>query len=248
MKIIFLILFIINLSASTLNMNYIGELSLFGKVANATIYYFNDGVNYHIKVSGTGSGIVAKLTNNKRYVYESVGRVKNRELIPSKYSTSEISSDGNKTKVYRFDYKNLKVDIESSSVKKITKSEFNIFTLKFDESSKTIVKSKKKTINKIYKDDMVSMFFNKRNRLLFMKENENKTIYAIGSKDTQKGVVVKLVDIENGKFTYSMNLKKDYLDDGAEEAKFILDSDNILCETSLDGILFFGDAVIKRLN
>ena len=84
MKFFIYLIFLANLSASTVNLNYVGELSLFGKVADATIYYFNDGKNYHIKVTGTGSGIIAKLTNNKQYVYESIGRVNNLELIPLK--------------------------------------------------------------------------------------------------------------------------------------------------------------------
>ena len=61
-------------------------------------------------------------------------------------------------------------------------------------------------------------------------------------------MIVSLEDIKEGKYIYSIHIKKEYLNNGSEEAKFILDSNNILYETSLNGILFFGNAVIKRVN
>ncbi len=248
MKIFIYLILLVNLSASTVNLNYIGELSLFGKVADATIYYFNDGENYYIKVSGTGSGIVAKLTNNKHYIYESIGSVNNFELIPHKYIATEINSDINKSKIYTFDYKNSIITVDSVKIEVIDKSKFNIFTFEYDKKEKIVKTKKRKVINKVFRDDMVSIFFNKRNKLLDMKEKESKTIFAVGSKDMENGMLVSLESINNGKFIYNIQLKKDYLDDGNEKAKFVLDSNNILYETSLNGILFFGNAVVKRIN
>ena len=245
--ILILILILTNLSATTLNMKYIGELSLFGKVGNATMSYMNDGNNYHITVQGGGSGIVAALTDNKQYIYESIGRVENGVLIPDEYIGREISADFNKTKRYIFDYKNNKTVVISDKSTKKELSTFNIISFKHDVSSKIVKKHSKKTLDKVYKDDMVSMFFNKRLQLLSMAKNDVKIVYAVGSKDTQGGMAVKLIAVNGGKYTYSIRIQKDYLSGGSEDATFILDANNILHETKLAGIMFFGDARVRRL-
>jgi len=245
--ILILILTLTNLSATTLNMKYIGELSLFGKVGNATMSYMNDGKNYHIKVKAGGSGILATLTKNKQYFYESIGRVENGILIPDEYIGREISADFNKTKRYIFDYKKGKTEVitDKSTNKEI--STFNIISFKHDVTHKVVKKHKEKTINKIYKDDMVSIFFNKRLQLLAMNKNDIKIVYAVGSKDMEGGMAVKLIAVKDGKYTYSIRIKKDYLSGGSEDATFILDANNILHETKLAGIMFFGDARVRRL-
>lgn len=248
MKFFIYIIFVINLSASSINLNYIGELSIFGKVADASIYYFNDGKKYHIKVSGKGSGIIAKLTNNRHYIYESIGDVNGTLLIPKHYITTEVTSQKSKIKDYCFDYKNSCTNIKIDEEKEVYTTKVNIVNLSIERESHIEKKSKVKKIDKIYHDDMVSIFFNKRNKLLDMKIGDSKLIYAVGSKDTQNGVIVELKDIQNDRFIYSMKIKKEYLENGSNEAEFILDGNNILSETSINGILFFGDAIIKRVE
>ena len=246
---LFTLLFLfLNLSASTINMKYIGELSLFGKVGDATMSYSNDGKNYHIKVKGGGSGIVASLTKNKRYLYESIGKVENGVLIPSKYIGTELSNSMKKVKTYTFDYKNSKTLVSTYKREMKEISTFNIHSFKYDVTNKLVESTKVETLENIYKDDMVSVFFNKRNKLLDMQKNDTKTIHAVGSKDTQSGMLVRLKKVEGGKYTYSINIKKDYLDGGSEDATFVLDANNILYETKLAGILFFGDARVRRLH
>ena len=79
-----------------------------------------------------------------------------------------------------------------------------------------------------------------------MKKGDTKLIKAAGSKDTQKGVVVKMLEHKNNKTTFSVSIKKDYLENGSEDLFIILDNDNILYETKIEGVLFFGDAKVKR--
>jgi len=93
---------------------------------------------------------------------------------------------------------------------------------------------------------MVSVLFNKKNNLLKMKIGESKLIHATGSKDTQEGIIVHLVSIIDGKYKYSVILKKDYLKGGSAKVTFVLDSDNILYDAKVDGILFFGNATVMR--
>jgi len=248
MKLFIYILFFINLSASSLNLNYIGELSLFGKVVDASINYFNDGKHYHITVSGRGSGIIARLTNNRNFTYESIGDVNGTDLIPKHYITTERSAQKIKIKDYSFDYENSCINIAIHQEEELYKTKVNIINLSIERESYIEKKNKIKKLDEIYYDDMVSIFFNKRNRLLDMKIGGSKLIYAAGSKDTQKGILVELKDIQKEKYIYSMKIKKKYLENGYKEAEFILDAQNFLSETSIEGILFLGDAVIKRVE
>jgi hypothetical protein len=248
MKYLLSILIVTNLFASTYTLDYIGELSLFGKVANATITYKNNGKKYHIKVIGTGSGIVARLTNNRRYIYESIGDVNGTSLIPKHYIETEITPEHKKIKDYNFEYDKSQISVLTYEESKIYRNKVDITNLSIIRVSHIEKKEKQKVIKNIYYDDMISIFFNKRNKLLEMKKNESKVIYAVGSKDTQKGIDIELINIQNNRYIYRMKLKKSYLEDGSTEAEFILDKDNFLYETSLNGIMFFGNAVIKRVK
>jgi hypothetical protein len=124
--------------------------------------------------------------------------------------------------------------------------DFNIITLEYDISYEIIESNSTKEIDRVFYDDMISMLFNKRHKLLSLKKGETKTIIAAGSKDTQKGVIVKMIEYKDGKTTFSVSVKKDYLENGSEELFIILDNDNIIYETKIEGVLFFGDAKVRR--
>ena len=245
LKITFLLLLSFTLSAATLHIDYIGKFSLFGKVAKASIIYTNNGKKYSIKVVGHGTGTVGYLTQHKKYIYQSIGLVKNNNLIPLKYIAQEIKEDYNKTKIYLFDYDHNRTLITKYLKKKAGMS-YNIFSAS-EHKSNFIHKKSTKILKRVYNNDMVSVLFNKNNHLLNLKVGKSKLIYAVGSKDTQKGIIVKLINIIDGKYKYSVTLKKDYLQGGSAKVTFILDSNNILDEARLNGILFFGNATIKRL-
>jgi hypothetical protein len=246
LKIIYLLLVSLSLSASVITLQYVGELSFFGKVGEATLEYNNNGEKYHIKISGNGTGIVGDLTQHKQYTYESIGLVEDNKLIPMKYISTETSQDLNKTKIYTFDYTNHKTIITKHKEEKKEESKYNIFTFDYDKKSKLVKENSTEELDQVYYDDMVSVFFNKRNNLLYMKQGETKLVQAVGSDDTQDGVIIRFLEKKDDKYMYSVTVKKDYLEGGSEDVTFILDSDNILFETKVDGILFFGNATVKR--
>ena len=246
MKIIYLLLIYISALASSITLQYEGELSFFGKVGEATLQYTNDGKNYHIKVSGNGTGIVGELTGNKQYIIESIGIVKENKLIPMQYIMRETSNDENKTKTYIFDYDNNKTLITQYKKENKKDFKFDVFKGKSQRTARLVEENSTKELEKVYPDDMVSVFFNKRNNLLYMKQGETKLIHALGSEDTQDGVVIRLIEKKDDKFIFSVRVEKDYLEGGAEDVTFVLDKNNILFETNVDGILFFGSAKVQR--
>lgn len=246
MKILYIFLFTVVLSASVITIQYVGELSFFGKVGEATLEYDNDGEKYHIKISGNGTGIVGELTKHTQYIYESMGIVKDKKLIPIKYISNEISKDLNKTKVYTFDYDNNKTLITEHKKENKEESKFNVNTFKYEHYFKVVEKNSTDVLDKLYHDDMISVFFNKRNKFLYMKQGEEKIVHAVGSEDTQDGVIIRFLEEKDKKYIYSVTVQKDYLEGGSKDVKFILDSNNILFETKVEGIMFFGNAKVKR--
>jgi len=227
-------------------MKYIGELSIYGEVGNANIRYCNDGTNYSIRVSAGASGAIATLTTLGGF-FKYTTDTNNSFFASARFHTSNPIADNlNKTKTYTFDYENSKVIINSYKKERVVKSTFDIISFKYIDTDETIENEDEEILDKMYENDMVSVFFNKKNNFLAMQKNETKVIYAVGSKDTQKGIIVKLIDKNKDKYTFSIKLNKDYLFGGSNDAVFVLDSDNILYETSLDGILLFGKASIKR--
>ena len=248
MKILILLLTFLNLYASSIGFKYIGEFSFFGEIAIANITYVKSGNNYRITVRGNGTGIIGEITNNKEYIVESIGTIKNGILIPEKYIKSEFNKDFNKTKTYFFDHKNNKTIITKYKRENEIISDLDYITLKYNTTTNIIEKTETEELGRDFDDDMVSMFFNKKHNLLSMKKGEIKLIVAAGSKDTQKGVIVKMIDFKEGKTTFSVSVKKDYLENGSEDLIIILDNNNIVYETKIEGVLFFGDAKVKRVD
>jgi hypothetical protein len=185
--------FSLSLFATTITHTYVGELSIFGKVADGVMSYNNDGKNYSITVRGGGSGIVGDLTGNKTYTYQSVGVVKNGMLIPQKYINTEKTATFTKTKTYTFDHANNKTYVKEYKKEQKEINTFNMNTFSYDTSYKDVEKTKTKVLDKVYKDDMISIFFNKKHKLLAMQEGQTKFMQALGSKDTQEGVIVKKI-------------------------------------------------------
>lgn len=245
---IILMIMSLTLSAGTIQMDYVGELSLFGKIADAEVVYDNDGEKYSIKITASGSGIVGKLTNNKRYVLQSVGLVKNGVLIPHKYVNSEYGKDFKKIKTYTIDHANNKTLVSEYKKEKVEESEFDLIHVRYNVTYKDVETKKEEVLDAVYQDDMISMFFNKKHNLLSMKNNETKRMSALGSEDTQEGVIVKHIKHENDKSVFSVTVEKDYLSGGSKDATFVLDDENILHETRIDGILFFGNARVRRVK
>jgi hypothetical protein len=134
----------LTLSASTMKMDYVGELSLFGKIADAKVVYDNDGEKYSIKITASGSGIVGKLTNNKQYILQSVGLVKDGVLIPQKYVNSEYGKDFKKIKTYTIDYANNKTLVSEYKKERIEESEFDIIHVRYNVSYKDVETKKKR--------------------------------------------------------------------------------------------------------
>jgi hypothetical protein len=231
-----------------MKMDYVGELSLFGKIADAKVVYDNDGEKYSIKITASGSGIVGKLTNNRQYVLQSVGLVKEGVLVPQKYINAEYGKDFEKVKTYTIDYANNKTLVDEYKKERVETSELDIIHMRYDVSYKDVETKKEEVLDAIYKDDMISVFFNKKNNLLSMKKDETKRMSALGSEDTQEGVIVKHIKHENEKSVFSVTVEKDYLSGGSKDATFILDDENILYETRIEGILFFGDARVRRVK
>lgn len=246
MRFLILLLIYINIYASDIKLNYVGEFSIFGQIGIANINYKKTSKKYSITVNGSGTGVVGEITNNKLYTIQSIGIVKNGILIPTKYIKSETNPDYNKTKTYIFDHDNNKTIVKKYKREKKTISDLNILTMQEDVSYKIIEENTTNEIDEVFYDDMVSMFFNKRHNLLSMKKDETKLIKAAGSKDTQKGVIVKMVEKKDNKTTFSISIKQDYLEGGSEDLYVVLDDDNIVYETTLEGVLFFGDAKVKR--
>lgn len=236
------------LNAKTVTMKYNGELSLFGKVASAKIKYFNDGENYSIELKGRGTGIVGALTSDRIYTYQSKGKVlEDGTLIPMQYNISHIDDKKKSWKSYIIDRKKSVIKEIDKKEEKISESYFDHKTFSFKRKENIEKKEKSKIIKGVFENDMVSMFFNPGLNLLSMKIGETKIIKALGSPETEQGVRITLISKKQNRYKFKSIMEKDYLKGNESDLYFILDSDNMLYETKMDGVVFFGDAVVKRI-
>lgn len=223
------------LYAKTLYASYDVSFGVFEKLGRADMsYVIHDDQSYEIKVEAYSEGIAKTLSNNRREIYESYGKIENGRLIPQKYIKTRQNNSKKTVKIYTFDH-----------AKKIVWKE-NVDSIDWTKEE-----------NPYYApDDLLSLFFNLRHG---DKLDENRTLYAVGGakKDGRVDVIIpqgdsavhmkKKLGKEQGEFL-KVIINDPIFSSAKGELLIHLDKDGVCSKAILEDVLFFGDIVGTRIR
>ncbi len=237
--IFFLGTFILN--ARTLDATYSVSYGMFGELGICNAHLETKGNTYIIEVSARTTGIVKRLSKNRREKYVSRGHIADGMYVSD--SLEVIRSYGNKvsTKRYTIDHKNRKVT--KSYVKKKAGKVYKDESLVLDFYSK---------------DDLLTLYFNLSKRADLSKAGVYE-LTAVGAEKQNGKVKIIIPDSKNRK-VYEQTLGKGdfwYLtaivyqkifESNRGELMIAVGKDGIAEKAVLKDLILYGDLVAKRVK
>ncbi|MDX1810062.1 MAG: DUF3108 domain-containing protein [Sulfurospirillaceae bacterium] len=223
------------------------SFGIFGQIGIAKISLHTGEGKYKIVVDAKSTGFVAFISGNREDIYTSEGYIKDKTLVPLKYTKTVINevnigdpfSGDNRiaikhyTLIFSFDHKAKKV-----TIKKIRELDGK--------------KTEEKENSKFYTDnDILSLFFNFKNLFTGDKIEKHLILHAIGVNDKNGKINIYPLEEKNLKVLTKENLEdllfaKVVLDNkifsvNKGELYLGLDKDGICKVAVLKDVVFFGD-------
>ena len=235
MKNILLLLILQNLLyATTINLQYEGGISFFGKVGDANITLQTDIFKHHyfIKLTTQSIGVVKVLSANKRYIFSSEGSIENGRYIPKKFEEIVTKNNYIERTKYLFNYTTNKVTKITDRKELVTKNSYDIVQLKIVPTKKLKTFHKQDLIQ-LQNNDYLTLFLNFTAQKLIPGE-----LHYIDQKDSNKLILINKNTFEvskhNGKDIYKIYIqgnKKDFF-----------------TKAVATDIAFYGDAYIQKIS
>lgn len=251
MKKLFLLLSLsIILQAQTITAQYKVSYGIFSNLGLADANFTIKDDNYHLIIKAYATGVAKFLSNNKQEIYESIGKVRNQILIPSKFIKTTQNSNKLKRRTYTFDHINKK--IQNRTYLKETVQEFDT---DFNVVSKEIENNSTSTLKFFSSNDILSLFFNLKTIIPNFKIEKSHTLSAVGGNKKKDGEIIIEIPKEEKKIILndSLNIKSDikfiaYINEKIFSSKegelFVsLNKDYICNKAVLKDVFFFGDIV-----
>ncbi len=257
-KVVFILILMTNLIyASSVTAKYDVDFSVVGTIAKASMTKVQEGDNYVITLHAHAIGIAAEMTKDRTETYISQGSVVGSEYIPDVLVVKRKTNDKEKYTIFKFDHKNKVVQKDSSEVKRVSDTSFDVISMRIISTEKEEF-SFSSVKNDIYaRNDIVSLFFNSRYYIDSMSVGERKKLRAVGIKTDEgelmislptRGAVIDNIDktgaSKNELFGIAIN--KDYFENGKGELLVRLDPDGFPSRAVMNDVALYGDVVAKR--
>lgn len=230
-----LLLLIGSMDAKTVHASYDVSFGVFEKLGIADMSYeINDDQTYAIRIEARSEGIAKTLSNNRKEVYESYGKIVDGRLVPQKYIKTRQNNSKKVVKIYTFNHVRKVVYKENVESMDWVKEENPYYTA----------------------DDLLTLFFNLQKEKVM---DQNRTYYAIGGdkKDGRIDVVApqgkflemmkSKLGIADGKFL-KVIINDPIFSSAKGELLIHLTSDEVCSKAILEDVLFFGDIVGTRVR
>jgi len=218
---------------SVTELQYEGGISLYGKVGIADVKLEEDFTNntYKMKVTTSSTGLVKKLSSNRKDIYLSEGSIENGTYIPKKFTRLVLKDEYYKKTTYTFNYQKSEVIKREVSKKVKYISEFDIDQMKL-VGKKTFVEEDISEYIDFKTNDYLSLFLNLRKGNL-----KNGAVSYIDKKDKDS------VNLINQNL---FEVQKDYGED-VYRICFLNDESIFFKKAVAEDIAFYGDAYIKKI-
>ena len=243
-----------NAFAKQIEAKYIITYGSFLDLGEATSTLEIDKDTYKIKIAAKTVGMARFLTNDREEIYESHGKIINDIFVPSKFIKIKKDNYKKRIRIFNFDYENKKILVSDRTIGKE-----KIHTALLEEKFISIDKESSSDLNYFAKNDILSLFFNLKNKIKTYKSGEEYILKAVGANKT-KGLINILIPSnesfkkldkilktdDKSKFTVFINQKIFQSEKG--ELLISLNKEGFCSFAILKDVLFFGDIVGKMTN
>ncbi len=251
-SVLLIILSVYSLWGQTISAGYDVTFSIFGKIGEADVYFWQQDGRYAIRVDAGLTGEAASLGSHRREIHESFGIIKEGALYPELYKITR-SSDHYYNQTFFVMYPDEKrVEEHRLKEKYLKESHFDIKAFKIVETPKTIKRYSMKELDYYAPYDLLSLFFNVRTLLGSMNEGDSRVIHAVGGSNKKGEVLVtnpagakrqELARLmpQNDNRLITVVINQDIFKSDKGELYINLDETLLIREAMLKDVLLFGD-------
>lgn len=203
-----------------------------------------DGDNYEISIVAKATGLARLLSNNRVETYKSFGKIVNDEFIPNKFIKIKKTNFKYRKRTFTFDNENKKVHVKYYKKEQIRKldEQFEQYLEEFEESSE-------KNLDYYASQDILSLFFNLKNRIPKYENGKDYELKAVGANKTKGKINVllpnkKIKELNKKDSTQLIAYINQKIFGSKRGELFIsLNSDGFCNQAILKDVLLFGDIV-----
>ena len=269
MKKVFLYLMIVNFifaNVTNLKGTYEVTYGFFGKMGEAkTSIKVDANNNYTIHIKAYATGFASSISGGLTETYISKGKVIDGKFRPNTFSKATVENNKKKYYFYTFDYNKKQITKEYRREKKVfeTKLDINDISSYARKRESHWKKShSKKTLDFWTNEDILSLFFNIKDKIKSFPKGVKRHLTAVGAGETKKGRIDILVpsgneykqlkeslDIEGtNNIFFKVFVYNKLFASKKGELYMSLDKDGLCNKSMLKDVLFFGDVegVLKR--
>ncbi len=213
-------------------------------IANAVLK--TDGKKYEISIKAKAIGLAKFLSRNREEIYKSFGKIINKQFIPEKFIKIRKDDLKYRVRTYNFNNREKIIQLNDKKEEKITK---------LDENFKKIIKIEKKEENKrldyYASEDILSLFFNLKNRVSNFQKEKTYKDKAVGANKT-KGIISfilpknKIEELKSEEGEHLIAYINQKIFGSAKGELFLsLNKEGFCNNAILKDVLFFGDIIGK---
>lgn len=146
-----------------------------------------DGNHYEISIVAKATGLAKVLSNNRVETYKSIGKIVDNELVPEKFIKIKETRFKYRKRTFTFDNNTKKVIVKSHKKEQVRKLNEN-----FEEYFEKFEEKDEKTLDYYANQDILSLFFNLKNKIPNFENGKDYELKAVGANKTKGKINVLL--------------------------------------------------------
>lgn len=246
------------LYSQSIKAGYDVSFGVIGEIGKAEITYIHNKDDYTIIVEAWSTGMTSVLSQNRKEIYASQGKIVDGILRPEVFVKYKTTDRYTKSSLFIFNHQSQKIHIYRDKEISVSSTSFDVNTMKnikvdtdeFDHSQENF---------RFYTDnDLLSLFFNTQKILSTLKDGESKELSAIGSKtpncviDIEVPTLKKRHELQEAMSSnkgrlLTIILHQEIFQSEKGELHVIFDEDGFAENVLLKDVILFGDIRGKRV-
>ena len=213
-------------------------------IASTTLHFESDQGRYHIAAKAQLHGIAAAMARHHTEEHNSSGSINSsRKLIPQRYTVVRSLDGYRREQEYHFDYRRHRILLHQHETWIKYEKRFDPTSMHFVNTDKSHQRSFARQLRFWAGDDLLSLYFNARNRLMAMQPGETLFFHAVGSRN---GIVKVQRTTEPHRYIVFIN--QDIFRSKEGKLFITLDKNYFVKEAVLKDVFLFGDLTVKRMS
>lgn len=241
-----LLLLSTQLCAEVLDASYTISYWFLDNIATTTLHYEAKNGRYRIEADAALQGFAASLGHHHREHHISEGIITSEgRLEPRRYETRKVLDGYHRVQRFRFDHRRRRITLRQTTTYETTERHFDLQRMRFDSRRAPITRYAGAVLNFYARNDLLTLYFNARERLGALRPDEHLRLPAVGSRNG----IVRILPARNGSTeekSFWVHIDQDIFRSRDGMLRIVMDQDLYIEKAMLKDVFLFGDLRVER--